>query len=191
MFTSSANTKPFLPATDKQQLVVGSAPSGIGVVSQQVFGLVRKLVITLTNVVITTVDAGAAGAQGGIKIFDFQEGFIQFLSAFFNLTTLAGAGGIADTGALVGSLGTVVAATDNATLTTTEANIIPSAAGTLAGGAGTLKQFSAAPGAPIDGTTTPVDAFLNVAVPDAGSSADDTVTVNGTITIYYISMGDY
>lgn len=172
---------------------VPGTPAGTGVSAKEFggAGLPHKTILTLRNVVIPTVDAGAAGAQGSQKVYDFPEGAIQFLGATMNLTTLAGAGGIADTGALVGSVGSVAAAADNATLLSTEANIIPSTAGTLVGGAGVLKGISAAPIAPVDGTTTPVDAILNLAVPDAGSSADDTVTVNGTITITWSNAGDF
>jgi len=167
-------------------------PAGVGTSVEEFGGNgVHKTVITLRSLVIATVDAGAAGAQGGTKFYDFPAGAIQFLGATMNLTTLAGAGGIADTGALVGSVGTTVPGVGDAALTALEANIVPSVAGTLVGGVGVLKQFSAAPGAPIDGTTTPVDAFINVAVPDAGSSADDIVTVSGTITIFWSNLGDY
>src|SRR6185503_18906347 len=73
-------------------------------------GIVHQTVLTLSSVVITTVDAGAAGAQGGLEVYDFPAGVLHWLGGSCDLTTLAGAGGIADTGALVGSLGTVVAA---------------------------------------------------------------------------------
>ncbi len=187
-----ARKVPFVPASDPLQLAsVGAKVSGIGVRQKFTMAPIQKIELELVNLVITMVDAGAAGSQGGRKIFDFVAGAFQLLGAQCDLTTLAGAGGIADTGALVGSLGSVVVAVDNATLTTTEADIIPSIAGTLVGGAGTLKGNSAAPGAPFNGTTTPLDVFLNLAVPDAGSSADDTVTVNGTIRLYVLPLGDF
>lgn len=172
---------------------VAGTPAGTGVSAKEFGGggLPHKTILTLRSVVIATVDAGAAGAQGSQKVYDFPEGAIQFLGATMNLTTLAGAGGIADTGALVGSVGSVAAGAGDAALTSTEANIIPSTAGTLVAGAGVLKGISAAPIAPVDGTTTPVDAILNIAVPDAGSSADDTVTISGTITITWSNAGDF
>ena len=41
-----------------------------------------------------------------------------------------------------------------------------------------------------DGTTTPAGVFLNFAVPDAGISASDSITVNGTVTVIYNVAGD-
>ena len=34
------------------------------------------------------------------------------------------------------------------------------------------------------------DAYLNVAVPDAGSTGNDTLTVSGTITLVWSNLGD-
>ena len=154
-------------------------------------GVVHKTVFTLTNVAITMTDAGAAGCHGSQKIYDFPEGNIYIFGATTNLTTAAGAGGIADGAAVVGSIGTVAVAADNATLTGTEADIIPSTGGTLTAGAGVLKGKSVtATGAVFDGTGTAKDAILNFAVPDADSSASDTLTVGGTITILWANLGD-
>jgi hypothetical protein len=41
-----------------------------------------------------------------------------------------------------------------------------------------------------DGTGTAKDAVLNFAVPDAGSTANSTLTVTGTVTIHWINLGD-
>lgn len=154
-------------------------------------GAVHKTVFTLTALSVTMTDAGAAGCHGSHKIYDFPEGVIQVLGCSYNLTTLAGSGGIGDTAALVGALGTTATATDNATLTTTEANLIASTTGTLTAGAGVLQSHGSLVATAFDGHTTPVDAYLNLAVPDAGSSASDTVTVSGTITITWVNLGDY
>ncbi len=164
------------------------AGTGVAITSEK-DAVVHKTLITITALSVTTTDAGAAGAHGSQKIYDFPEGNILVLGGVMDLTTLAGAGGIADTAALISSLGTVAAVNDNATLTTTEANIIPSTSGTLVAGAGTMKGKSTTP-APFDGTTTPVDVFLNFAMPDAGSTANDTLTVSGTVTLIWINLGD-
>ena len=111
-------------------------------------GVIHQTVLTLSSVAITMTDAGAAGSHGSKKVYDFPAGLIHILGATTNLTTLAGSGGIGDTGALVGSLGSVAVATDNATLTSTEANVVPSTDGTLVGGAGTLKGKSTTAPAP-------------------------------------------
>jgi hypothetical protein len=151
--------------------------------------IVHKTVITLAALSVTMTDAGAAGSHGSTKIYDFPAGNILIHGSTTNLTTLAGSGGITDTAALVGAVGSVATVNDNATLTTTEANICPSAAGTLTDGAGVLKGKSTDTST-IDGTATAVDALLNLAVPDAGSSANDTVAVTGTVTILWSNLGD-
>lgn len=147
-------------------------------------------VVTFTAVSVATVDAGAAGAHGALKFYDLPAGAIQIEGISYNLTTTAGAGGITDTAALVGSIGSTTVGTDNATLTSTEADVLASTTGTLSGGAGTLKAHSFTD-VGMDGTTTAADLYLNIAVPDAGSTADDTVTVAGTITIKWFDAGDY
>lgn len=174
--------------TPKTTVGVG-AKNGAAVAAVENVGLVHQTVLTLTALSVTMVDATTAGNQGGVKIYDFPEGNILILGATANLTTLAGVGGITDTAALVGSVGSTLVDSANATLTTTEANIVPSMTGTLVGGAGTLKGVNTAV-LFLDGTGTPADAYLNLAVPDAGSSADDTVAVSGTITLTWINLGD-
>lgn len=170
---------------------VGAA-AGTGVTAAEFgSGAVHKTVLTLAALSIATTDNGAAGAQGSQKVYDFPEGVITVLGCSYNLTTLAGAGGIADTAALVGSLGSAAAGAGDATLTGTEADLIASTTGTLTAGAGVLAKYGSLVAAAFDGHTTPLDAILNIAVPDAGSSAADTVTISGTITICWINIGDF
>lgn len=170
---------------------VGAKNGAAVAVAEYGSGAIHKSVFTLTALSVTMTDAGAAGCHGSHKIYDFPAGAIQILGASFNLTTLAGAGGIADNAALVGSLGSVTTVTDNATLTTTEADLIASYAGTLSGGAGVLTKYGSLVAAAFDGTSTAMDAYLNLAVPDAGSSANDTIAVAGTITIVWANLGDF
>jgi hypothetical protein len=166
------------------------AKAGTGVTVAEYGGkVIHQTVLTLASVSITMTDATTAGNQGSQKVYDFPEGNILVLGTTANLTTLAGAGGIGDTAALVGSIGSVAASAADATLTSTEANLVASMTGTLVGGAGTLTGVNSAVTF-LDGTATAADAILNLAVPDAGSSANDTVAVSGTITITWINLGD-
>lgn len=167
------------------------AKNGSAVSVAEAGSVVHKTVLTLADLSVTMTDAGAAGCHGSHKLYDFPEGNILILGGSCNLTTLAGAGGIADGAALVGAVGTAAVGTNNATLTTTEADIIPSIAGTLTSGAGALAgESTTALIAAFDGTATAKDAYLNLAVPDADSSASDTVAVSGTITIVWVNLGD-
>lgn len=195
--TSAAGAITFsvgLPATEADLnpagLVTSGAPAGTGVSAAEYSGL-HHTILTLASLSVTMTDAGAAGCHGTQKVYDWPAGPIQILGSSFDLTLLAGAGGIADGAAVVGSLGTAAVGTDNATLTTTEANLIASAAGTLTAGAGTLKKHGSLVAAAFDGTSTAVDAHLNLAVPDADSSANDTLTISGTIHLFWLNLGDY
>lgn len=169
----------------------GSVASASGVTSSVTSGGVFKQTLTLTNTVITMTDAGAAGSHGSLKVMDFPAGNIAFLGATTDLAIVAGEGGITDTAAVVGGVGTATVGVDNATLTTTEQDLVPSTAATLTGGAGAFDGQSLTAGiAVFDGTATPIDAWLNFAIPDAGSTANDTLTVNGTITLVWANLGD-
>lgn len=154
-------------------------------------GGTEKTVLTLSGEQVTMTDAGAAGSHGSMKVFDFPAGSIVFLGATCDLTITAGAGGITDTAAVVGAIGTATVGTGDATLTGTEADLVPSAASPLTAGAGTTKGKSITAGiAVLDGTAVAIDAWLNFAVPDVGSAANDTLTVSGTITLVWSNLGD-
>lgn len=175
-------------------LIAGvGAKNGTGVaVTESGSAAMHRSVFTLTAASVTVTDTGGAnGAQGALKIYVFPAGAIIRNGCSWNLTTLAGAGGIVDGAALVGSLGTTAAAAGNATLTTTEADWIASTTGTLTSGAGTLAGSGDPVLASLDGHTTAVDLYLNLAVPDADVSASDTVAVSGTITCLWSSSGDW
>jgi len=187
-------TPKFLPGPLAVAIGAGAVAGSGAVADEKGDGNVHVTTITLTDRVVTMTDATTAGNHGTSAVYTFPFGNIVVLGASCNLTTAAGTGGIADTAALVGSVGSVAVGTDNATLTSTEADIIPSTAGTLSSGAGVLKGESTALAA-IDNTTTGTSgtaktAKLNLAVPDAGTSGNDTITVNGTITLVWINAGD-
>lgn len=176
-----SETTLLLPGQDNP----GAAAAGVSVAESSMG--INKTVITLAAVSIATTDNTTNGANGNKELYDFPAGNILVLGGITNLTTL-GAGGVTATAALVGAVGTVVAAAD-ATLTSTEANIIPSTAGTLVGSVGVLKGKSTAP-VTLDGTSSAIKAYLNVAIPDAGTSANGTVTVSGTVTLFWMNLGD-
>lgn len=170
---------------------VGTAPANASTAASTTADGMLKTVITLSGRSITMTDAGAAGSHGSIQLYDFPQCNLSFLGATCNLTLTAGVGGITDTAAVVVGVGTTTLATDNATLTGTEADLVPSTAATLTAGAGTGKGKSLTAGAVVfDGTTTAKDAWLNLAIPDAGSTADDTITVSGTVTLVWANLGD-
>lgn len=168
----------------------GAAASTSVAVSESAAGAI-KTVLTLSNVSITMTDATTAGSHGSLKLYDFPECNLLFLGGTTDLVITAGAGGITDTAAVVGSVGTATVGTDNATLTTTEADLIPSTASTLTGGVGATKGKTVTAGVVVfDGTATAKDAWLNYAIPDADSTANDTLVVSGTVTLIWSNLGD-
>lgn len=148
---------------------------------------VHKTTLTLTNVKVNI--ASSAIGFGSTKVYDLPEGLIHILGAVMDLTLTVPGVEISSTAAVVAALGTVAAA-DDATLTSTEANIIPSTAYTLV--ANTKHAVGVSTGAAtFDGHATPIDVLLNMAVPDADRSdnAED-ITVNGTIQLTWVNLGD-
>ena len=170
--------------------VTGGGSAGTDVAAANTASLVQKTVLTITDLEVTMVDAAAAGAHGSAPLFTFPAGNIVILGAVGEIGIVAGAGGLADTAAVVAAVGTVVTANDNATLTSTEADIVPSTTATLTDGANAAVNMQSTAVAIKDGTASAGVARLNFAVADAGSSADDTLTVNGTITITWVNLGD-
>lgn len=198
-FTSTTLTSPTITsptitaiATDPVTAVnVGTEAVTNMSVTENGDGAVHKTIFTFAAHSVTMTDAGAAGSHGAVPIYTFPAGFIKIYGSLCNLTTTAGAGGIADGAALVASIGSTQLATDNATLTGTEADIIASFAGTLSGGAGVFTKDGALVAALYDGHTTAEAIFLNIAVPDADSASSDTVALTGTCAIVWSNMGDF
>ena len=156
--------------------------------------VIHRTTITLNDVPLTLADA-TVGA--GIKIYDFPEGRIMFLGAIAKTITPTTTSVLASTlnasKTLSTGLGTVTQS--NGTLATTEQNIVnvfsttSSATISVAGTAG-----NGVLGAPIfiDGTSTAADLYLNFGVPTATDiDADATITVSGTVIIYWVLLGDY
>jgi hypothetical protein len=151
---------------------------------------VGKTVLTFTNVSVATVDATTNGAQGSLSIYNFPEGLIDYRGGVANLTLTKVGAGITATAGIVSSVGSVAAGVD-LTLTGTEADFIPSMATTLAAGVGVASGVSVTANSTLmDGTATAKVARLNLVVADAGSSANDAILVNGTITLAWSLIGD-
>lgn len=158
------------------------------------FGRLQVTTINFTSFSQSMTDEAGVVAYGGTKVYDFPEGNILILGATLNATlTKSGAGINADFDGDVG-VGTVTAS-NNATLSSTEQNIIPTTATPQAvAGATTAKGINAAAIAPLDGTATAVDMYLNYLIDDAdqditGGGASSLLTT-GTLTFCWINLGD-
>lgn len=155
-------------------------------------GPIHQTTLTFAATPITMRDTQQGG---GVKIYDFPEGRILFLGATGSiavtttsvLTSTLNAGVTCNWG--IGS-----ATQSSATVASTEQDIIQvtaftssatiNVAGAVSKGVGVLT--------PLDGTTTAIDAYLNLAVAGATDiDANATVTVSGTATITWMNLGDY
>lgn len=157
-------------------------------------GSLRQSVLTLTNVSVTITRTGTTNVFGGLQLATFPEGVQNVVGAVANLTVTRGeTTNMTATAPLVVAVGTVTAAND-ATLSSTEADIIPSTAFTLVGGTKSGGGHLAT-AAIYNGSTTARPVFLNFAGDNTANASaangNSSVTVNGTIVLTWIQLGDY
>lgn len=157
-------------------------------------GVFKQTVLTLSALPITMRDTEQGG---GAKIYTFPVGRITPVGAIGSIavTTTSVLADTLNAGSTCNwGVGSVTQS--NATVATTEQNFVNVAAftssatidvaGAVANGSGIGIVTS------IDGTSTNIAAFLNLAVADAADiDGDATVTVDGTITLTYAVLGDY
>jgi hypothetical protein len=152
-----------------------------------------RTVFSFAGMQVPVADAQAFASQ---KIFDFLDGKVRIKGGtarlqFAVLSTRAST--INDNAALTWSLGSVAAS--SATLASTMVNVLASTARTLDGAGANLSTASTADivatAFTLDGTTTPVDLYLNLAFATGTDiDADGVVAVTGTITLLWENWGD-
>lgn len=177
-------------------LAGAGAVAGSGVSVQELGNaVVHKTVLTFDDVAIALTDQASTVAYGGLKVYDFPEGAILMLGAVADLDLTKSSAGVNDDWDGDFGVGTVTAS-NNATLSSTEQNIIPTTATPQASsGATTANGLSTATeNAVINGTSTPVDVYLNLLVDDADHDVTSTpcnLIVNGTLTLTWVKLGDF
>jgi len=172
---------------------VASNGGTVTVVEDRVLGVLFKTVFTLTAMPLTLTDAAAGG---GTKIYDFPEGAINILGAAGSvaLKTTSTLASTLNAGATYNwGVGTTTQA--NGTLATTEQDILPTTNGTASAtinvAGATSNGARVTTNAAFDGTGTAKDAFFNVGIATGSDiDGDATVTVTGTITIFWMYFGD-
>lgn len=173
---------------------VGAA-AGTGVVAvESGFGNFKTTVLTLTDVEVPLVDEAGQIAYGGLKVYDFPQGYIYTFSALTDLDVTKSSAGVNDDWDGDFGLGTATAGND-ADLTTTEQDVLPKTdTPQAAAGATTADGVSTATEQAIhDGTGTAKDLFINFLVDDADHDVTSTpcnLILNGTIELNWIFMGD-
>lgn len=153
----------------------------------------RETLFTFTAMPLVLVDNAGVIAYAGKKIYDFPAGNILIFGATLDVTmTKTSAGVDADWDGFHG-VGTVTA-NNTATLTSTEQNVIPATAIAQAtAGVGSAKGINAAAIAPLDGTATAIDLYLNALVADDDHDVTGTpanLNVTGTLRLLWCNLGD-
>jgi hypothetical protein len=173
---------------------IGTCPAVTGLsCSVQRIGFLAKLTFTLTAVSITVTDAGASGASGSLKIFDFVQASVLALACRQDYTAFAeGAaltGGAGDAAFVMG-LGSVAANAGDGVLTATEVDFgAVTGTITLSGGTAAATKHSCT-AAVFDGTGTATDLYLNWCGTAATIDANSTISVTGTISVIVALNGD-
>jgi hypothetical protein len=185
--TGGAATFRRVPFETNSQSGIGTANGATVAAIEYGDGVLHKTVLTLTNCPVTLVKNGTSTGGGGTKIYDFPAGLVLPLGGTSDLTVAN-----ALDKSFLASVGSAAAGTDG-TLTSTEISFLPSTAATTSTGAGTCKMKSTVtiptPGAPLDGTNTAVDMFLNACL-NADATGAEALTFSGTITIFWLNFGD-
>lgn len=167
------------------------AEAGTGVTAvNKCLGGICQTVITLTAAEVTITDPAGAAAYGGLKIYDFPAGWIYRIGVVADLAITAGAGGIADNFDGDVALGGTVSggggmAGDEVAWVASTATPQAAAGVTTADCQSTATEHTIG-----DGHTTALDLYLNFEVDDADISSSDTLSVTGTITVTWITLGD-
>lgn len=171
-----------------------NAATGLSLTTTRVGPGLYRLDFTLAAVSITVTDAAGSGSSGSLKIYGFIQqavlplGSRQDYTAFAEGAALTGAAGDA---AFVMALGSVAANAGDGALTGTEVDIAPATGTiTLSGGTGVGTKMGGATAAPIDGTTTATDIYLNWSGTAATIDANSTISVTGTISVLVALLGD-
>ena len=169
------------------------AATGLSLVEQG-NSVIHKTIFTFSAVTFAVNDAGAGDeGWGTLPLYTFPAGGIRIMGASSDIAITGGTSIGTGSGSGDFAVGST-ASTDESALATTLADIILSAALTepFVGGAGDANSilYSTAAGA-LNGTSSAVEAHLNM-IFDAGDVPGNTsITLNGTVTIVWINVGDY
>lgn len=157
----------------------------------------RQTKFTFTSTPFALADAAGVVAYVGKKILTFPQGNILVFGAAADLVVKKSSAGVIDAFDGDFSLGTVTAS-NNATLSSTEQDIIPTTPTPQATGAGaaaftTAKGINTAAIAPLDGTATAKELYLNFLIDDTDHDVTTTpanLLVTGTVLVSWINLGD-
>lgn len=173
--------------------LVGAAPTVTGLACTiEKNGNIATLNFTFTNVAVTHTDAGAGGASGSLKIFDFANTALIPLGSRSNFTfasdtTMDVAGDMV----MVYGFGSAAANAGDKALTGTEVDFSAISGDiTFSSNAATSASLLKGAASPLDGTSTALDLYFNESASAATSDANGVLTVNGTYQLTVLLLGD-
>lgn len=149
---------------------------------------------TLTAARVSVTDAGASGSYGALKLFTFNEQAVQLIGSRHNWTAFAEGSALTtaagDASFVIAFGSAAVAAAADGALSGTSVNFGATRSITLSGGTGTGATTVTAAQTPLDGTSTPVEIWLNWSGTAASIDANSTIDVTGTFTVFFVMLGD-
>ena len=180
--------------------IVGSAPTtvatglvpGLSVLEYGMEEILRKTKFNFTNYPLAYVRTGASnsgnsGSNEPGRIYTFPEGIIQILGSAGNLVITTP---YVTTGSHLLALGSTKTSAADADLTSTEADIGQKVTATVANNTATFAMLPLSTYvSPLNGSTTPINLYLNFATA-IDTVASGNITINGSVTVTWIALGD-
>lgn len=175
---------------------VGAKNGATVTVAEYGDAIMHKTVLTLASTPVSVVSVTTGNGVGGTKLYDFPAGHINVLGCIADLSLAVETEADFTDATPEGDVGIGSAAPANADALGTDAtddNMATATAFTMDTYAATVKCPPDATAVKFDGTSTALDAYVNVLVDAADIDNDVTtnVLVSGTVTIHWLNMGDY
>jgi len=189
--------------------VGGSIPAATGGVTVQHYGsgswYKSQFTLNTTN---SLGDAAGTAGYMTLQLYNFPPGavFLAGATADLDITAVTGASGATGTMGVTNDFDGDIAfgtasysaqGTKGTTLALTRDDIIPSTATPQASAhvtTGNCQTATAEAGTIFDGTSTAKDLYMNILIDDADqdvTSNAETLDVDGTVTIFWMNIGDY
>jgi hypothetical protein len=173
---------------------IGSVPAAIAdyvVATEYGDGTFHRTVLTVTGLVVSTVDNGTAGHAGAVQVYDFPKGYVRIEGGVMKWTNMVVDGtGLPNNSEIDIGIGSTAAGTDMVSLSGTTQDIVTKddiTFSTLT--AATNQTQGNVTVAALDGSATAKDAYINVAASAATGTADGTLTLTGTVVIDWTNLG--
>lgn len=152
------------------------------------------ITFTLTGARVPVTDGGASGSYGALKLFTFNEQAVQLIGSRHNWTAFAEGSalttGAGDAAFVIAFGSAAVAAAADGALSGTSVNFGATRSITNSGGTGTGATTVTGAQTPLDGTSTPVEIWLNWSGTAASIDANSYIDVTGTFSVVFMMLGD-